>query len=487
MKITLLKAPTGLGKTEVYIELVKPGDLIVTPFHDLNKEIAARLKALNKDCILSTERHQLAEEETNNIYKQLLKVGNIKAANAFYAHTVEEYANLTLKNEKQEACESWINEQKILKTTNKIVVATHAKLQALNSVDFNNVFIDEDIIDTCLISQATASISDLEKVVELLEWEQDLGEKNYEMLYKIVKAYVKKIKKSIKNKVNVIYTSIVLTECQKKLLSDVIKNSATKFSTQVYSFFDNNYFIDNAEFDEENWEKSEKIKIVPQYYKNGLCKNVTIVKLNKEIFKENTNYIIMSATLSEKIWKKVFPNAEFKEIKLEENEQMLLYFQESCSRSKLKNNEDYISYIKNVISTDMPVITFKNFKSELKNSGFTNVQTEMHLGKTAGADSLKGQDIAVVGTPHLNAHAYICVAAALNIDCSEISMSYQKIERNDFDFWFYTYNNPDLQEIQLHKIETELIQAAGRARSNRTDAKVYIFSNLPIPGVKLMC
>lgn len=481
MKITLLKAPTGLGKTEVYINLVQPGDLIVTPFHDLNKEIVTRLEELGKECILATKRPKLVDKEDDDTFNQLVKIGNTREANSLYISVVEKY---TESNPKHKVCIDWVKEQDKLKTMDKIVVATHAKLPSLN-VDFNTVYIDEDIMDTCLVSQGTASLRDLDKLLDLINYEQGIDER-YKTLYERIKSHVDNMKSLIRSRVNVIYTGIQLDKYHMNLLSGLISKNVNEFTTKVYSFFDSNYFnYRTSTYDESGFPINDKIKIIPQYM-NGKCMGVTIIKLNKSMFRENTNYMIMSATLSKKLWKKVVPEVEFKEVELKQNDQMTLYYKESCSRTKLKDNSDYIDYIKTVIDLNTPIITFKSFKRELENTGFKNIKTDMHLGKTAGVDTLKGKDIAVIGTPHLNPHAYICTAAALNLDCSDLTMKYQKIERNGYKFWFYTYNNEDLQEVQLHMIETELIQAAGRARSNRTNAKVYIFSNLPIPGVKLM-
>ena len=55
-----------------------------------------------------------------------------------------------------------------------------------------------------------------------------------------------------------------------------------------------------------------------------------------------------------------------------------------------------------------------------------------------------------------------------------------KVDWKGFRFRFMTYEDERLRNIQLSIIEAELVQAAGRARSLRTDAKVEIYSNLPL-------
>jgi hypothetical protein len=45
---------------------------------------------------------------------------------------------------------------------------------------------------------------------------------------------------------------------------------------------------------------------------------------------------------------------------------------------------------------------------------------------------------------------------------------------------FNCYDNLELREIQLGLIESDLIQAIGRARTLRTDATVEVYSNFPL-------
>jgi hypothetical protein len=45
---------------------------------------------------------------------------------------------------------------------------------------------------------------------------------------------------------------------------------------------------------------------------------------------------------------------------------------------------------------------------------------------------------------------------------------------------FKCYDHPELREIQLGLIESDLTQAIGRARTLRTDATVEVYSNFPL-------
>jgi len=474
--IKIIKAPTGIGKTKLYIELCQAGDIIVSPTHDLDSQIAFDLKKLGKDYIIATKRPNLIDESDREYFEILLKIGNVRSASALYLKKTQEYLMLDIITKKHKECIDWIKQQEELKTTTKIIIATHAKLQTINNPNTKTVWVDEDIFDVCLINQKNIKLSDLILFLDCLKDELgiDLGaEIEVENFYKKIENFIKELKDGIKKQCNVIRPILNLSAKEKELIEKLIRKNIRQYKSSISSIF----AIKNYKDDAEN-----KLVFIP----NFTTKTLTLTNINKDIFKSNLNYVVMSATINEIIWKNMFPKCEFKEIKLKSNDQIKLYYKESASRKKLENNKDFIDYVKDVIGVDMPIITFKKTKDDLTKNGFKNVQQDMHIGKTAGMNTLTGQDIAVIGTPHLNSNAYVAVNAVLENDCSDLSMQYRKINRNGYEFFFFTYCDVDLREIQMHMIEVELIQAIGRARSNRTDANVYVFSNLPVTGCVLV-
>ena len=54
-------------------------------------------------------------------------------------------------------------------------------------------------------------------------------------------------------------------------------------------------------------------------------------------------------------------------------------------------------------------------------------------------------------------------------------MKYQDVEYGDFRFKFNSFSDPDLRNIQFTLIQSDLIQAVGRARTLRTNARVEVF------------
>ncbi len=110
------------------------------------------------------------------------------------------------------------------------------------------------------------------------------------------------------------------------------------------------------------------------------------------------------------------------------------------------------------------------------------IHLNIYFGNTRGYNELKGKDLFVIGTPHINPIVYYFHAEYMGIDTNNISkkMDYQTVQLKGMQFKFQTFNNPELRNIQLNLIEGELTQAVGRARTIRTEAEVNVFSNFPL-------
>ena len=183
----------------------------------------------------------------------------------------------------------------------------------------------------------------------------------------------------------------------------------------------------------------------------------------------------MSASATVNFYKKLYGDkVEVIDISnIKQQGQIIQHTAKSCSRSSLKKYESEI--IKK--TEGKPTITFMKFSKDFNDSALN-----IHFGNCEGYNSLKGQDINVVGTPHFNNIVYLLYAKILGLDIhtSDNTMTYQNIEWNGFRFMFQCYDNLDLRNIQLSLIQSELIQAVGRARTLITDARVDLYSNFPL-------
>ena len=92
-------------------------------------------------------------------------------------------------------------------------------------------------------------------------------------------------------------------------------------------------------------------------------------------------------------------------------------------------------------------------------------------------DNLQDKDLAVVGTPHVPPIVYYLFADMLgyNINVNrgdEKDCQYTLVSRNGFTFYFNTYANAYLQNIQFYLIDSALMQCVGRARLINNSRKV---------------
>ena len=101
-----------------------------------------------------------------------------------------------------------------------------------------------------------------------------------------------------------------------------------------------------------------------------------------------------------------------------------------------------------------------------------------------GFDYLKGKDIAVAGTFHVREFVYKLLAFQLGFNIYH-NLHYQEVTYGGYKFWFTTYADEKLRNIQFWIIESELEQAVGRARLLREDCTVSLFANFPLAQAQL--
>ncbi len=196
--------------------------------------------------------------------------------------------------------------------------------------------------------------------------------------------------------------------------------------------------------------------------------------------------IILSATINESISKLVFGDkVTFIDLGLvKPTGSILQVTSKSFSRFTIKENQLEMKCLAEnlmkLYNPDSEIITYKDFYRNGR-------KEEIYFGNTEGTDDLKGENITVIGTPHLNPISYLLISVALGyrMGLEESRMEYIPVERNGLRFYFTTYGDDSLlKEVQFYLVESQLLQAIGRARVNRFPAKVLILSNLPVVGAE---
>jgi len=200
----------------------------------------------------------------------------------------------------------------------------------------------------------------------------------------------------------------------------------------------------------------------------------SIVFLKPLSLKHNIKYIMLFATVDEKICNYYFGanRIQFYECKKAKNTGTLnQYTKNTMSRADIEKNPGIIEKI-------------------IKSTGFEDAITflkygigKLYFGKTTGIDSLRGKNLNVIGTPHQPEWLYKLFAYTMGIEFDEkATLFYRPARHKGFQFKFMTFDNDNgaLRNIQFWMIESELIQAVGRARLLIEDCTVNVFSNFPL-------
>ncbi|MBN8837682.1 MAG: hypothetical protein J0I09_10500 [Sphingobacteriia bacterium] len=425
-KIHLFILPTAIGKTEA---ILSAKATIAAPTNSLKDEIGNRMKV---EYVTTPDAVVFENSSINRKLDYYYSIGLPKKATAVLYDVVSEKNSWKYSNNDIIQADEYLSKLKSSYFSTNTILTTHAR--AIHS-DFSHdtIIFDEDPL-TSLIDIKQVSISDIQKLDN--QTRLDNNDLNNIINY---------LKSTIPSEI----TATPLFAVDIDALVD--KVTVSSIQTNIFDFFNSSYLMK----DEQNYD------VIHYVVKRQLPKNKKI--------------IILSATLPIYIYQKLYGDRlnviDIRDV--EQQGQIIQYTNRSCSRNSLQR---YVSDISQTVG-DKPVITFKSFQHH-----FNNPVDDMYFGNCSGYDNLKGKDIAVVGTPHRDNIQYLLTAKVLRIDFKTIdtTMSFQKIEYNGFKFKFNTYDNEELRNIQLAFIESDLIQAVGRARTLRTDATVEVCSNFPL-------
>jgi hypothetical protein len=424
-QVYLFKVPTAIGKTELLTSIKAT---LAFPTHALKNEVKERMKISN---VVAPDSITFKDENLNNRLKYLYGSGMLQKATAMIHEIAREEKNTEYQRDDINTAIKYIKELNASQETYDTVLTTHARALHLEH-KHSTIIYDEDPLETLLPIQV-AKISDLVKV-------QLIGGQ----LFKPLQEYVNHLMAA---ESDICLQTPIFNGDPEELVQLIAK---IKPDSNLIGLLTSNYFVKDKR--DQN----------------------TLHYIQKNTLPANKKIIILSATAPIPIYQQLFKE-RLEIVELSDVEQMgeiVQFTKLSCSRNSLGR---YAESIANKLN-NIPVITFMSYRDAFKNS-----IEEMYFGNCSGYDHLKGKNIAVVGTPHRNNVAYHLLAAALgNVPITNHKMVYQKIEYNGFKFRFNCFIDETLRNIQLSLIESDLIQAVGRARTLRTKAKVQLYSNFPL-------
>ena len=428
--IHVIKCQAGSGKSETMLRYLRRGCWvdnwcrIYVPTNKLKLEIYSR--AVKKGIKIMMYPSLFDTDIQANIPAEAWD--NIQILyNTGRGKKVTEYIEEYLGNHECEILEKYLIDKKTADNFEGHIITTHHNLLYSSNEKINRYvnIIDEDLLSTILCNHTTISVTDLENTLEMDNVSQNLKVK--------LKWTLKNIRAGIK------FFKLPQMPCKNDIPNPL-------FDISLYS---------NAE----------------TFYSDG--KNIYFINFNDFIL---NRLIILSATADKQIYEWYFGKDRIVFYDCKQSEfkgKLIQYPNMTMSRSYVKNNPGIYDRIESVLG-EIPFISFKG-KSR---------RTNVHMNNCKGHDELKGQDMAVIGTPHFPSWMYELIVYSMGFNVHD-TMRPQVVEHNGYRFKFMTYSNEILRTIQFWLIGTELEQAIGRARLLNEDCTVHLFSNFPLRQAQL--
>lgn len=419
-KTYIFSLPTAIGKTRLLENVEKC--IVALPTNHLKNEITERM---NVSYTYSPDSIQFNDPFLNKKIEYFYQIGLPKKSMKTIRNVAE--GKYPSNNEDVQLAIDYCHQLDLCDNPNITVLSTHKRIINSDSLLHKTVIFDEDPLNT-LVEIKTTSIKDIDGV---------------QFFYTPLK--------SVADRLSGLKDGIYETPVFNIDHDDLFKFIDDKriLETNVCDFLNSKFFIKHED---------------------------SIHYIVKKDLPESTKNIILSATIPIEFYKKLYPNIEFESINIRNVEQVgkvVQYTRRSCSRSGLERYGQTVS--KEV--GDKTVITFQRLKGLFKNP-----TQDIHFGNCSGYDYLSGKNLTVVGTPHRNNIEYFLLAKLMGVEFDYFNspFRYQKIEYNGFKFMFSTFDNEDLRRIQLPLIESDLIQAVGRARTLRNECIAEVYSGLPL-------
>ncbi len=433
--VCVLKAPTGSGKSTAHLKYLRHcNDRTVNAYPNTrlmmekyNEAVDAGINAVHTPIIDDLYPH--LTDDQSDLLKGLYEIG----AGELPIKVLSDWSKDNQHIKEYLAALENIPE-------NAHIFTTHSRLFRMSEKITENsvVFIDEDIIPS-MISCSAISADEFNKFYDVACDEH-------------LKSKLNQIKEQISGD------------------SHYFRIGKTYFTPEYKSKILNKLSSDGISFTQNIWGLAEG----DNYYYNAPVKCICFTVTSR--LRRAKKIIMMSATASEEICRKVFGNSLyfFDTGQIKYQGRVILHCNKSYSRTYLANN-DAKKIIKEIVNKhgDCAYITFKECCRYIDDK-FPHT----HYGQAVGTNNFSGQDLVIIGLNHRPFYVYELFARELEIDSSD-TLSTRKTTYSGFEFYMMTYENPDLRNIQQYMISSDLEQAIGRARLIYHNCTVHLYGNFP--------
>ena len=450
-RVNILKAATGIGKTEVIIG--QQNCIIAVPTHELKDQLLARAKShgfkVSATPKLPTFRNKFLNQKlkyyySNNLGEKARKL--LRSAASFDGNTAA--------GEDQTKAQVYLDELESALKCEHTVITTHRRaiLSAHSFKNKEHIIFDEDPFKE-LMPITTVNISTVKTI--MTEVDGDLfADSNEE---------TSKARKRLRADLRTILTYL-----------DNLPSGYAISPPPLLLLNPENTF-------EYLSDRPGGISIIELIKSDHIMKyqdendSLRFYSISKKELPKNKQITICSATADTMFYSKlVDKDITFSDFGIVENkEKIIQYTGKMFSRNQMKKMEEPLN-----IEGDKVVLTYKDYKYL-----FANADNIAHFGNLTGFDHLKGKDIVIVGTPLPNPTVLYLYATAMGIklsnDPQDMEREYKEVRLNGFRWHQFTYKNDELAELEIRLSLMEIEQAAGRGRTARTSSRVTIMSSIP--------
>lgn len=460
--MAVIKAPTAIGKTTIYL-LEANKALIVEPTHKMGEQVW--IDRGSKDKII--RKMPSLEEDFMTRYELLIRSGAygygarmlddrrflivIKNSMIYLMKSKGKESSIKLE-ESEELFIKWYAEKFEALESDDTVICTHEMLMYIKEVRQKEIIIDEDITQT-IITNGSISEKWIEKFLSRLpKRSKGVSDKDTPNTT-FAREYLTRVYQDIREGKPIRKPN---NKEQRGIESSISRHAD---GNNIMALINCNCYIRKGD---------------------------TYHYVTKRELPKCSKITILSATVTERFYKALLgEDITFYDLGLvEQKGKIIQHSSIGYSRNYIKEHiekeglEGFISKLVDMVG-NKPVITFKSLDNDKVKALGLNVVG--HFGGVLGLNEWKGQDIVVIGTPHVNEIVYKLTADVLNLEYDKADcMSNIDVEHNGYKFKFMTFTDLTLRAIQFYMIESEILQAVGRARTLREDCTATLYSNYPI-------
>lgn len=456
-KTYLVTAPTGLGKTEAYIHLPLKDAVVALPTHKLKEEVITRYNMA----------HSQAERSTAFIWPERPNIGTIfedeeKALQHLEKCNLPGTKQILETMMKSPMCPTILADeikeyfQKIIQIhKEQLVFCTHAKaIQLFDNKQFNTFIFDEDALPT-ILQHIVILNSDIDYILRAIQ-----NDKKYTDIYDFLISVQET--NSLEPKINDFSIS-------NDLWVKLIQSHVEHINSSIINLLHCKVF---------------------QKSRDG---HINAFRVSVEIPKDK-KIIVLSATANQDIYKALFENLEIVEIpSVQLAGKIILHPKYSYSRTYINRMSirKVIAQIETqYIQEDFNYVITHKLLTELRDDGKrylinSMIQAPCYFGALEGINSLKGQKVAIFGTPHKPSEYFQLLHFLLTGEINNENWENLRKQNQEWEYSIMTSPNEEISQIHLREVLSELEQAIGRVRLIDYPVDLHVYTNFPVANAQL--